>query len=212
MTRTREDQAPAPKLETARLRLEGFAEAHLTERYVGWLNDPEVVRYSEQRHRRHSMESCRQYARAMAGAGNPLWAIIAVDPDLGHIGNISANLDRNNGLCDVTILIGERSAWGRGLGTEAWNAVCDFMLGPAAMRKVVGGALASNTAMVRIMERSAMAADGSRPRHYLVDGIEIDVVYFARYRGQSTDGGKLQEHAARQESTAAGNEGTRDAS
>ncbi|MDP6951548.1 MAG: GNAT family N-acetyltransferase, partial [Alphaproteobacteria bacterium] len=186
--------------------------AHLAERYVGWLNDPEVVRYSEQRHHRHSMESCRRYVRAMADAGNPLWAIIAVDPALGHIGNISANLDLNNRICDVTILIGERSAWGRGLGREAWTAVCDFMLGPGAMRKVVGGAMAANRAMIRIMERSAMQPDGSRPRHYLLDGVETDVVYFARYRHKVAESSGSGTGAVRQGSDGAGSERAKDAS
>ncbi len=169
-------------LKTARLRLDSFAEVHLSKRYVSWLNDPEVVRYSEQRYRQHSMETCQQYVRAMADAENPLWAITAVDRASGHVGNISASLDRNNQLCDVAILIGERSAWGHGLGTEAWIAVCDFMLGSMGMRKVVGGALAANRAMIRIMEGSAMQPDGVRPRHYLVDGVETDLVYYARYQ------------------------------
>ena len=168
-------------LETARLRLERFAAGHLSERYVSWLNDPEVVRYSEQRHRQHSMETCRQYVRTMADAGNSLWAIIGVDPAFGHIGNIAAVLDRNNQLCDVAILIGERSAWGHGLGTEAWIAVCNFMLGPMGMRKVTGGTMENNKAMVRIMERADMVPDGRRLAHYLIKDEAVNLVYFASF-------------------------------
>ena len=32
---------------TPRLRIEPFSASHLTERYVGWLNDAETMRFSE---------------------------------------------------------------------------------------------------------------------------------------------------------------------
>ena len=48
-------------LTTERLVLQPFTETHLTERYVGWLNDPEVVRFSEHRHRRYDMQEARRY-------------------------------------------------------------------------------------------------------------------------------------------------------
>jgi len=59
--------AERPVLQTARLRMVPFSEAHLTTRYVGWLNDPEVVRYSEQRHQTHTIESCRSYLLSFSG-------------------------------------------------------------------------------------------------------------------------------------------------
>lgn len=83
---------PSPVLRTSRLRLEPFAEPHLTERYVGWLNDPDVVRFSEQRHRRHTLASCEAYWRSFEGTPNHFWAIVADDASLGHIGNINTGM------------------------------------------------------------------------------------------------------------------------
>src|SRR6059058_2556121 len=119
----------SPQLETDRLTIVPFGAEHLTERYVGWLNDPEVVRYSEQRHRSHTLESCRAYAASFRDGPNHLWAIVARDPTLGHVGNINAYVDVPNGVADVGILVGERGVWGRGYGLEAWRAVSDWLLG-----------------------------------------------------------------------------------
>ena len=56
-------------LETERLTLTPFnTERHLTERYVAWLSDPDVVRYSEQRHRTHTLASCRHFAEGKCHA------------------------------------------------------------------------------------------------------------------------------------------------
>jgi len=117
-------------LETPRLRLAPFAEEHLSERYVSWLNDPEAVRFSEQRHRRHSLESCRAYVRSFTGSPSRLWAVLTRQGE--HVGNVTAAVDEANSLAELGILLGERTCWGQGLATEAWTAVADHCSGTSA--------------------------------------------------------------------------------
>lgn len=168
-------------IETARLRLVPFEERHFTARYVAWLNDPAVVRYSEQRHRHHDLEGCRRWVASMRDGGHPLWAIEMRGPPPDHVGNIAAYIDEANKVADVTILIGERMTWGRGIGIEAWQAVCDWLLARARMRKVSGGTMAANRAMVRIMERAGMVPDGARAGHFLLEGHPVDLLHYARF-------------------------------
>jgi len=154
----------------------------LTKRYVSWLNDAEVVRFSEQRHRRHSLDSCRDYWRSFEGTPNLFWAVLAREPQFGHIGNLSVYVDPPNLVADVTILIGEKKVWNRGFGSEAWAAVCDYLLGEGGMRKVTAGTLAENTGMIGVMRRTGMVDDGRRIRQCLLDGCEVDVVHYALFR------------------------------
>jgi len=174
--------AVSPLLTTARCRLTPFTSAYLSERYVSWLNDPETMRFSEQRHRRHTVDSCRSYLESFEGSPNYLWAIIETQDGLGHIGNINAYVDLHNRVGDIGILIGERSASGRGYGTEAWTRVCEYLLNEVNLRKVTGGTLAANKGMLSIMARAGMHEDGRRARQALVDGQETDMVYVARFR------------------------------
>lgn len=167
--------------QTERLRIEPFGEHHLTSRYVGWLADPEVVRWSEQRHDQHTLESCRDYQESFRGTPDMSFAIVAKDPVLGHIGNLTVHVQESHGLADIGILLGERNAWGRGYGGEAWGAVMRALLAEPGMRKVTGGCVAENLAMAMIMRRCGMLEDGRRVRHYVYDGREVDVVYFAAF-------------------------------
>ncbi|NLT23697.1 MAG: GNAT family N-acetyltransferase [Syntrophorhabdus sp.] len=177
-------------IETGRLSIEPFSEKHLTPRYAGWLNDPEVVRYSEQRHRKHTLDSCRQYWLSFAGTPNFFWAIVGLDPVVGHIGNINAYVDRMNSVADVGILIGERALWGKGYGLEAWRAICGYLLDEAGIRKVTAGTLAANKGMLSIMEKSGMTDDGRRIRQALLDGVEVDVIHSALFRKRREMGQK----------------------
>lgn len=170
-----------PVIETDRLRIEPFCEAHLSARYIAWLNDPDVVRFSEQRHRSHTMESCRAFMRSFEGSPNQFWAIVAHVPQLGHIGNISATIDVPNATADIAIMIGEPSARGLGLGTEAFGAVAAYLFRERAMRKVTAGTMADNKPMLKVMETLNMISDGRRSAQLLLDGEPVDVVYAALF-------------------------------
>ncbi|MHA1570742.1 MAG: GNAT family N-acetyltransferase, partial [Alphaproteobacteria bacterium] len=123
--------AATPELASSRLVLEPFTPSHLTDTYVGWLNDPLVMRYSENRHRTHTLASCREYFAAMRNGSHFFWAIhLASGPNTkgAHIGNITAYTDRRNSVADLAIVIGDRTVWGTGLGRESWALALDWLL------------------------------------------------------------------------------------
>ncbi len=170
------------KIKTPRLSIVPFEEAHLTPRYVGWLNDPDVVRYSEQRHHAHTLASCRDYLQSFANTPHCFWAIIAHDPNIGHIGNINAYIDVENGIADVGILIGERAVWGQGYGSEAWQAVCRHLLQDGGLRKITAGTLSVNLGMLNVMRRAGMVEEKQNQQQLMFEGRPTDVVQMSLSR------------------------------
>jgi RimJ/RimL family protein N-acetyltransferase len=169
----------APKLPAGPLVLHPFGPRHLTETYVGWLNDPDVVRFSEQRHRQHSMDSCRAFVSSFSSGPNLLWAI-ETSEDGQHIGNITATIDLPNKIADIGIMIGAAHARGKGYGRHAWAAALNHLCTRDDLRKVTGGCLAANTAMVQVMRTCGMSEDGFRPDHFLVEGHPTSILYFSK--------------------------------
>lgn len=166
-------------IKTKRLLLEPFSEKHLTKVYVGWLNDLEVVRFSEQRHRKHTLESCRKYIDSYIGTQNRIWAICVLNDELLHIGNITAHVNTDNNIADVGILIGAKEVWGKGYGTESFVAVLNYLIENLGIRKVSAGALSTNTRMLKVMEKSRMVDDGRRSKHYIWEGQKVDMIHMA---------------------------------
>jgi RimJ/RimL family protein N-acetyltransferase len=167
-----------------------FESQHLTQRYVGWLNDPVVTKYSEQRHRVHSLESCQSYFKSFprnigefgSELADEFLAIVSHNPDLDHIGNISTSVDRENSVADLSILIGDRRAWGKGFGLAAWSLLMDHLLETLGMRKVTAGTMSVNIPMLKIMEKSGMTSDGRRKNQFLINNKTVDLVYAAKFR------------------------------
>lgn len=163
-------------IDTNRLSLKPFTPEMATEKYAGWLRDSEVVRYSEQRHRRHSLETCRSFVASIDHERAHMWAILA---DREHIGNVTAHRDLPNNTADVGILIGERSAWGKGCGAEAYGAVTDWLLSNGC-RMVTGGTMEANIGMIRVFEKCGFTIDGVRPGYFLLDGVPTGMVFASK--------------------------------
>jgi len=171
-----------PILKSQRLTLRPFDESHLTETYVTWLNDPVVSQFSEQRHRHHTLESCRHFVDNMQTNGHFFWAIELAEQDDEHIGNLSGYYDQNNQICELSILIGSSGRHNKGLGLESWSLAQDWLLDHPNIRKTHAGTMACNKGMLKVFEKSGMAIEGRRLRHYRYKGEEIDLVYAGKFK------------------------------
>lgn len=168
-----------PKLALQRCQVLKFSEELLTEKYVAWLNDVDVVRYSEQRHRQHTLKSCRAYFDSQLNSKGLYLAIIAKDLALGHIGNIGVTWDAPNGVADISILVGDKRTWGLGYGSEAWIGVVEFFKTVPNIRKITAGTMSANLGMLNLMLQSGMHIEGTRKAHLLFQGQPVDLIFSA---------------------------------
>lgn len=129
----------------------------VSDRYLGWLSDDEVNRYSQ---RRGSKPQSREDAlRWLAGltAGETVLAIMA--PGYGHIGNIKFGpIDRVNSRSDIAILIGERSSWGQGFGGDALATVTRHLLVTENLNRVDAGS--ANPSFIALVKRLGWRVEG----------------------------------------------------
>lgn len=174
-------------LEGERVVLRPFERGDVTEHHVAWLNDPEVVRYSNQRFHRHTLESCTHYFDSFDASPNLYVSMrLKLPGGLGEhrIGSLTAYRSPHHGTADIGILLGERAVWGRGLGLEAWQLLCDWLLTTPGLRKLTAGTLACNRSMLAVAELSGMHREGVRRAQELVEGQPVDIVCFARFRAE----------------------------
>lgn len=168
-------------LDGHRVRLRPFGVTDITPTYLGWLNDPEVVRFSNQRFRAHTAETCEAYLTSFNGSPNFFLAICEPDTE-AMLGTMTVYRSLPHGTADIGIMVGERRVWGRGIGSDAFCTVVATLLGRGEIRKVTAGALAVNTGMIRIMERAGMQHEATRRAQEVIEGVPVDVVYYARFQ------------------------------
>lgn len=172
---------PAPGLVGEKTRLVRFDSTDITDRYLNWLNDPTIVRFSNQRFKRHSIESSRAYLASFEDTDNLFLSIRRITGG-DSIGTLTVYAAMPHGTADIGILIGAAQEWGCGYGLDAWKTASDWLIAQCCMRKVTGGTLSCNEGMRKIFERSGMHLEGTRRAQELVEGIPMDTLYYARFR------------------------------
>ena len=176
-----------PPLRTPRLILRTLTAADADERYLGWMRDPETTRYLEARLGEHSIASLGRFIETCNdGAADLLLGICLADG--GHIGNIKIGpIDPYHGHAAVGLLIGERAHWGRGLATEAIEAVTAHGFTSMGLSKLYAGCYASNVGSARAFIKAGWSVEGRSKAHWrLDDGREDNIqlgITVADWRG-----------------------------
>lgn len=160
---------------------------HVTDTYVGWLNDPAVIRFTEIRSG-ETLESVRTYVAATNKAPNTgIWRIL-VDGD-SHVGNIRlSNIRWVHRRAEVAMLIGSRAHWGRGIGATAIGLLSAHAFEKLTLHKLTAGILEPNVRSRRAFEKAGFNCEAVLRRHALTDGAYCDVLLMTRFARSETNG------------------------
>jgi ribosomal-protein-alanine N-acetyltransferase len=161
---------------TPRLRLLPFGDRHLTVDYVGWLNDHELRRFSQQRERVHTPQSCRDYVRSFQGTPNHFVAIERKIGSPSYVGTATIYVDIPSSAANLGILIGAHPVLRQGFGTEAWIGLMHFTFETLGLRKIEAGTLSVNFPMLRVFAKAGMTFD-DRTSPVIWDGREVHLIH-----------------------------------
>ena len=163
------------------IRVVDFKSKHITENYISWLNDEDVVKYSEQRHVVHNFDNVTKYFNDKLNSDDYFLAIEFFDKEWIHIGNIGVSVNKPNNLADVSIIIGEKKYWGKGIALIAWKLVLDMLLKKLKFRLVTAGTMELNEPMLKIIKKSEMKIDAVLPARFDFNGKYISMVLASKY-------------------------------
>ena len=156
-----------------------FLSDDITHEYIGWLNDPEVVKYSNQRFLEHTFESSEKYLKSFEGTPNLFIAIKELSTKR-MIGTMTAYISIHHQTVDIGIMLGNRSYWGQGIGLEAWTILLNWAK-VSNYRKATAGAAAVNKSMINIMEKSGMQFEGLKVKQEIIGHSQIDLLFCGKF-------------------------------
>lgn len=160
--------------------LEPASEKFVTEQSVSWFNDPVVCRDNRHGQGDYTLEKAKKYYESVLVSDSIYPFAIVEKNSLKHVGNISlCSISAANRSGEIAVLIGEKSAWGSGIGYEACRLVLRFAFESMDLHRVKMGMTSRNKAMIRISEKLGMKHEGTF-KHALLKGDEyLDIVQYA---------------------------------
>ena len=100
-----------------------------------------------------------------------------------HIGNTGFyNIDWVHRRTEFWILIGEKSYWSEGLGTECISLMLNYGFNRLNMNKIYLYVSENNTRAVNLYKKMNFVDDGRLKQHYFIDGRYIDVLVMSILR------------------------------
>lgn len=162
------------QLESDRLLLRSLQLSDKSERYLNWLNDPEVQKYSRRRGQISTMENIEEFIKSSL-EGNDFHFAIFTKNNNSHIGNISLNsVDELNNHAELSIMIGDKNVWGRGYAKEAISVLLKFAFEKLNLNRV--WAESCNPAFIALMNKLFWFKEGVRREAICIDGVYLDYV------------------------------------
>jgi len=156
---------------------------HVSQEYVRWLNDPSVVRQTEQSGTIHTARSLRAYVDAAVQAQDSvLWRILLSGQ---HIGNLRlSGIHEVHCRASLGLLIGAAEARGKGLGPRVISLATRHAFEDLRLNKVFAGMFATNEPSRRAFENAGYCVEATLRNHAWHDGRFVDVLMMARFSAQ----------------------------
>jgi len=156
------------------IKLERLDIHHISDDYLNWMNDYEVVKYTESRHIVHTMESLKAFISQANNAFNYCLAIVDISSGK-HIGNIKiGNIHPIYKYADVGLIIGNKDFYGKGIATEAIKLCVDFAFKQLKLHRLSAGIYDVNIGSIKAFEKAGFVREGCEKEKYLFEGKRID--------------------------------------
>ncbi|MBI2474291.1 MAG: GNAT family N-acetyltransferase [Candidatus Taylorbacteria bacterium] len=176
------------KISGERIYLRKLTMEDATPRYCAWFNDPEVTKYLEIRS--SNMDQLKSYVKSKSD--NPAVLFMGIfdkTSDL-HIGNVKLEpINAPDKRTIFSIVIGDRSFWGKGIGTEATRLITDHALRELGIDEVELGVIDEHKKASRAYERAGYKQVRIKKNAVNHDGIVYDAVIMVK-RKEDLEGQK----------------------
>lgn len=172
-----------PFLIGERIYLRALDESDLTPAYREWFNDAEVCRYSSHHRFPKQDQDMRAYYEGVIKSRENLILAICDKETEEHLGNIALeNIHSVNQSAEFAVVIGEKKAWGKGIGTEAARLIVAHGFNDLNLHRIWMGTLADNIGMQRIALALGFQEEGRSREEEYKDGRFNDVIRYGLLR------------------------------
>jgi len=157
--------------------LREFTHKDISKEYLSWLNDNDVVKYSELRHTRQNYKTASNYVDLIS-ENNKIFSIVLNNGK--HIGNITLRLDKFNLNADLSIMIGDKSYWGLGYAKQAIISSIYWLKKNTDIVFLIAGTMEINKPMISVFESLDFELSGYRRDYFKIEESRVDAIFYIR--------------------------------
>ena len=134
----------------------------ITKKYLKWMNDFEVQKYTEQKYQKHSIVDIKNFVKEKNKSKNEfLFGIFLKKKGLNtHIGNIKLGpINYIHKNAEISYFIGEKNMWGKNYATLAIKKIINIAK-KKGIKKIKAGLIEKNKGSEKVLKKNGFKIEG----------------------------------------------------
>ena len=144
----------------------------VSERYIAWLNDYEVTKFTEQKYFKHTYESVLNFVLEKSNSDKEF--LFGIYYDNLHIGNMKLGpIKWQHMSAEISYFIGEKNFWGKGITTKCIKKLINFAIKELSIEKINAGYYEKNIGSGKVLENAGFKIEGIRENDVIFENQRI---------------------------------------
>ena len=132
----------------------------IASKYQKWMNDKEVHKYTEQKHKKHSLKDIKDFVIKKNKSKSEFLYGIFLKKNKSHIGNIKLGpINFIHKFAEISYFIGEKELWSKGYAAKAIREIIKIAR-KKKLKKLKAGFYEKNFGSKKVLEKNGFIKEG----------------------------------------------------
>jgi ribosomal-protein-alanine N-acetyltransferase len=166
-----------PSSSKGKIILKKISSKNISLDYIKWMNDPEVVQFTEQKYKKHTRKNIGLFLKKIKKDNfSEIYGIFYVKILIGtiKIGNIN-NLHKT---AEISYIIGNKKFWNKGIATIVVKKICDYIFKNLKLKKILAGTYGVAKSSQRILIKNGFKLEAVLKKQIFFKNKRIDLHFY----------------------------------
>lgn len=149
--------------------------------YVSWMNDYDVVKFTNQKNLKHTFNSVKFYVKEKLESDDEL--LLGFFSNNLHIGNIKIGpINFYNRNTQISYIVGNKNFWGTGIATSVISYIVNYCFESLDLHKVSALTYSNNIASQKVLIKNNFIKEAIIKKQLFFENKFVDMFYFSKFR------------------------------
>lgn len=162
-----------------KISLKKITPRNITLDYIKWMNDPDVVQYTEQKYKKHTKKNISLFLEKTNK--DNLSKIFGIFFEKILIGTIKVGkINDIHKTAEISYIIGNKKFWNKGIATRVIKIICEYIFKKLKFKKVIAGTYSVAKNSQKVLLKNNFKLEGVLKKQIFHKNKRIDLHFYGK--------------------------------